>query len=287
MQQLLTTATPSPSTLSVQSGSGQTSPFSQIPLSSPTSLSSQIQSGHQNYSSQSQSQLHSSPPASPRADIIPSVQQHQQKSPNQSPAASPQPPQSAHPQSSNFNYNPAITGPTVQLLNPTKPYKIGDAIKVGGRTLQSDKSSLKYWLEDDITITETTSGGYLLSMAGYSYFVKNRGKNFTTWECEYRRNRQCSSLVIRSSDPAVKNYFKIYSIQGEHIHEPAPDDIEVRKFKQRIRERCRQELSSPRTIYEDELKKGKFSSRMLAILPTFYNMRKLTNTLFKNFIFSR
>ena len=151
---------------------------------------------------------------------------------------------------------------------------IGDAIKVGGRTLQSDISSLKYWVEDDINITETTNGGHVLSMAGYSYFVKNRGKNFVTWECTHRRSYHCSSITIRSSDPTVKNYFRIYSIQGEHSHEPSSEIVEVRKFKQRVRERCRQELSTPRTIYEDELKRGRFSPQMLVILPTFYNMRK-------------
>jgi hypothetical protein len=111
-------------------------------------------------------------------------------------------------------------------------------------------------------------------MAGYSYFVKHSGKNFTTWECEQRRHHQCLSIIIRSSNPTTKNYFRIYSIQGEHIHEPSPNNVEVRKFKQRVRDRCREELSCPRTIYEDELKKGKYSPEMLAILPTFYNIRK-------------
>ena len=168
----------------------------------------------------------------------------------------------------------ASVGPTVELFGPTKPYEIGDTIKVGGRNLRSDISSLKYWLEDDITVTETASGGHILNMAGYSYLIKNHGKNFTSWECEHRRHRQCSSVAIRSSDPTVKNYFRIYSIQGEHNHEPASENVEVRKFKQRIKERCRLELSSPRTIYDDELRRGKFSPQMLAILPTFYNMRK-------------
>ena len=87
-------------------------------------------------------------------------------------------------------------------------------------------------------------------------------------------------MIIRSSDSTVNNYFRIYPIQGEHIQEPAPNNVELRKFKHRIRERCKQELSSPRTIYEDELKKGKYSSEMLAILPTFYNMRKYTSNFF-------
>ncbi|CAF3090445.1 unnamed protein product, partial [Rotaria sp. Silwood2] len=109
-------------------------------------------------------------------------------------------------------------------------------------------------------------------MAGYFYYRKNYGKNFTTWECEHRRYRQCLAIVIRSSDPNVKNNFRIYSIQGEHTHEPTPDNIDVRKFKQRVRERCKTEVANPRTIYEDELKKGKYSREMLAVIPTFYNM---------------
>ena len=111
-------------------------------------------------------------------------------------------------------------------------------------------------------------------MAGYSYIIKNREKNFTAWECEHRRHRRCSSVVIRSSDPTVKAYFRVYSVEGEHNYEPASDNVEAQKFKQRIKERCKLELSSPRTIYEDELRRGKFSPKMLAVLPTFYNMRK-------------
>jgi hypothetical protein len=125
-----------------------------------------------------------------------------------------------------------------------------------------------------MTVTGTGTGGHILNMAGYSYLVKNHGKNFTTWECEYRRNKRCSSIVIRSSDPTVKHYFRIYSIRGEHIHEPTPDNVEIRRFKQRVRDRCRLELSSSRTIYDDELMKGKYSADMLAVLPTFINMRK-------------
>ncbi len=101
---------------------------------------------------------------------------------------------------------------------------------------------MKYWLEDDITISETASGVHILNMAGYSYLVKN--------------------------------YFRIYSIQGEYSHEFTPNSTEIRRFKQRVRDRCRQELSSPRTIYEVELMKGKYSAEMLVVLPTFYNMRK-------------
>jgi hypothetical protein len=75
-------------------------------------------------------------------------------------------------------------------------------------------------------------------------------------------------------DPTVKHYFRIYSIREEHIHESTPDNVEIRRFKQRVRDRCRLELSSPRTIYDDELMKGKYSADMLAVLPTFINMRK-------------
>ena len=206
-------------------------------------------------------------------DDIP-AQQHTQTSSNQDLPIS-QKHQSIHSKTpAIFQFNPTITGPNVQLLDTTKPYKIGDAIKVGGRTLQSDSFAMKYWNEEDLTVTETPSKGHVLNMAGYSYFVRNYGKNFTSWECEHRRKHQCSTITIRSSSPNVKNYFKIYSIQGEHLHESTPENVAIRKFKQRIRDRCRQELSSPRTIYDDELFKGKYSADMLANLPTFYNIRK-------------
>ncbi|CAF4169822.1 unnamed protein product, partial [Rotaria sordida] len=280
LQQLSTTSAPSPLRISVPPVLTQTrssSPHSghrnQSPVPQLQILSSPLHSGHLNQSSVPQLQSYSPPPVSPPSVIVSPVQQ-QQKSPNQILSVSSQQHQSTNPQRPTFvQHNPLITEPTIQLCDPTKPYEIGDKIKVGGRTLQSDRSSIKYWVEDDITITQTASGGHILNMTGYSYYRKNYGKNFTTWECEHRRYRQCSAVVIRSSDPNVKNNFRIYSIQGEHTHEPAPDNIEVRKFKQRARERCKTELANPRTIYEDELKKGKYSREMLAVIPTFYNMQ--------------
>ncbi|CAF1503453.1 unnamed protein product, partial [Adineta steineri] len=174
-----------------------------------------------------------------------------------------------------YQYDPLLKGQSIQLLDTTKPYEIGDTIKVGGRILQSDPTSIKYWSDNDLTITETATGGYILNMLGYSYLVKNYGKNFVTWDCEQRRNRQCSKIMIRSSDPKLVYNFKIYSIQGYHIHEPTPNNIIVRKFKQCIRNRCLNELSNPRTIYDNELFKGKYIAEMLRILPSFYNMPNL------------
>ncbi|CAF1015846.1 unnamed protein product [Adineta ricciae] len=258
------------------------STLQQQPHSSLTSPSKQ--SGHQNYSHIPQQYLRS-PPTSPPPrqsgdqNYSPVLQKHSPSTSDSSlplllsPAQQTQQHPSIYPKVSPvFHYCSTITGPTVELVDQTKKYQLDDSIRVGGRILHSDELSMKYRCEDDMTISETPSGGHMLNMAGYSYFVKNYGKNFTTWECENRRKRRCSSILIRSSDPTVKNYFRIYSIQGTHIHEPAPNNIEIRKFKQRIKERCKQELSSPRSIYEDELKRGKYPSEMLAVLPTYYNM---------------
>lgn len=273
-QQLFSFAASQPLTISPNRNSEQISLHLQTPSPQQVSSPLQTESGHQKHSHMVQIQSNPSPPVSPPAIILP-AQKQQQNASDRSASSSPHQYQSTYLQTPvTFHYNPTITGPIVQLLDPTKPYELGDTVKIGRRILKSDALSMKYWCEDDITLSETITGGYMLNMAGFSYFVKHYGKNFTTWECEYRRKQGCSSVVIRSSDPTVNNYFRIYSIQGEHIHESAPNNIELRKFKYRIRERCKQELSSPRTIYEDELKKGKYSSEMLAILPTFYNMRK-------------
>lgn len=245
-------------------------------MCSISETSPQTQSAHRNRSNALEQQLYSCILTSPPT-VITSPLQRGKKSFDQNLIKSSHPLQSIRSSTTTattFDYNPTVVGPIIQLLDPKKPYSIGDKIKVGGRTLQSDSFSLKYWAEDDITVTETASGGHILNMAGYSYFIKNIGKNFTTWECEHRRNQRCSSIVIRSSDPTVKSYFRIYSIQGEHFHDPTPENIDVRAFKQRVRDRCRLELSSPRTIYDDELRRGKYSGDMLTILPTFYNMRK-------------
>ncbi|CAM4948109.1 unnamed protein product [Rotaria socialis] len=155
--------------------------------------SPQTQSGHQNHSPEPQ--LQSPSPSSSNSTpvtIISPAQQQKQKSPIQH-LLVPGRHQSSNSQlPTTYQYDSSRTRPTVQLIDPTKPYKIGDTIKVGGR---------------------------------------------------------------------------------EPIHESKPDNVEIRRFKQRVRDRCRQELSSPRTIYEDELMKGKYSAEMLVVLPTFYNMQ--------------
>ncbi|CAF4884587.1 unnamed protein product [Rotaria sp. Silwood1] len=243
-------------------------------LQSPPQRSSQHltpqspQSPPQKSSSQStMKHLYSHSPTSTTTTslVLISPMQQQQKLPNQA----------SNTQSTTvYLYDSLLKGPTIQLLDTTKPYEIGDTIKVGGRILQSDPTSMKYWLEDDLTITETVTGGHILNMAGYSYLVKNSEKNFTTWKCEQRCNHQCSRITIRSSDPKLIYTFRIYSIQGDHIHEPTPNNVEIRKFKQCIRTRCLNELSNPRTIYDNELFKGKYTAEMLKVLPTFYNMRE-------------
>ncbi|CAF3926028.1 unnamed protein product, partial [Rotaria sordida] len=239
------------------------------PQSSPQQSPSQHlspQSSPQQSSSQSTMEhlyLHS-PTSTTTSLVLISPMQQQQKLQNQA---------SNTQSTAVYQYDPLLKGPTIQLLDTTKPYEIGDTIKVGGRILQSDPTSMKYWLGDDLTITETVTGSHILNMAGYSYLVKNSGKNFTTWECEQRRNHQCSRIIIRSSDPKLIYTFRIYSIQGDHIHEPTPNNIEIRKFKQRIRTRCLNELSNPRSIYDNELLKGKYTAEMLKVLPTFYNIQ--------------
>ncbi|CAF1427657.1 unnamed protein product [Adineta steineri] len=189
------------------------------------------QSGHQNHSPIQHSRSHSPLVSSP-VGIVSPVQQ-QQTSTNQRSSSPSQQRQSCNLQiSSTHEYKSLITTPTVELLDSTKPYQAGDTIKVGGRLLKTDVLSMKYWMNDDITITETTNGGQILNMAGYSYVVKNHGKYFTKWECENRRNRLCSSIHIRTSDPRITNSFTIYSIQGSHIHEPTPNNVKLYRIRQ-------------------------------------------------------
>jgi hypothetical protein len=78
-----------------------------------------------------QLQPYFSPPASPPLGIISPIQQDQRKPSHQSISKSPQLYQSAHPQTPTiFHYNPTITGPTILLLDPTKPYELGIPLKL-------------------------------------------------------------------------------------------------------------------------------------------------------------
>ncbi|CAF4010414.1 unnamed protein product [Adineta steineri] len=215
-------STPSPTTINLSS------PQSPIRKDYGQTISIfQTESDYQNYSFIQHSPLVSSP-----VGIVSPVQQ-QQTSTNQRSSSPSQQRQSCNLQiSSTHKYESLITTPTVELLDSTKPYQAGDTIKVGGRLLKTDVLSMKYWMNDDITITETTNGGQILNMAGYSYVVKNHGKYFTKWECENRRNRLCSSIHIRTSDPRITNSFTIYSIQGSHIHEPTPNNVKLYRIRQ-------------------------------------------------------
>ena len=142
-QELLSTAASQPSKISANIESEQVPLSLQIPSPQQMSSPSQIQSGHQNHSPKLQTQSHPSSVSPPT--IISPVQKQQQKSLDRSISTSPHQSPSAYPRTpAIFHYNPTITGPMVQLLDPTKPYELGDTIKIGRHVLKSDTLSMKY-----------------------------------------------------------------------------------------------------------------------------------------------
>lgn len=75
----------------------------------------------------------------------------------------------------------------------------------------------------------------------------------------------------------------------EHNHEPNPEMIKAKQFRQQVKERALKEIVPISIIYTEEISKISDSSTTLAILPTSQEICKFILTMFniKFVLFSR
>lgn len=88
--------------------------------------------------------------------------------------------------------------------------------------------------------------------------------NKTTTKVKYYRcdDRHCGvTLHTDRNDVLIK-------VNGDHCHPPEPEKIEVRTFKQTLKERAINETVPIPKIYDEEAAKAGLASSTIAILPS-------------------
>ncbi|CAF4431310.1 unnamed protein product [Rotaria sp. Silwood2] len=98
----------------------------------------------------------------------------------------------------------------------------------------------------------------MLIYSGYVYRLKKSTKNVKYWVCQ--SNSCAANVHTNASDQFVK-------ANGQHQHLPAPEHIELRDLKNKVKERVRTEATSVPKIYEEELARSNISSAALILAP--------------------
>ena len=72
----------------------------------------------------------------------------------------------------------------------------------------------------------------------------------------------------------------LIKIKGEHSHPPEPEKLEVRTFKQVLKERAINETTPIPKIYDEESAKAGLTASSIAILPSEREMSKQMSLIF-------
>jgi hypothetical protein len=123
-------------------------------------------------------------------------------------------------------------------------------------------------MADATTVSFTTSnrGKRLLIYSGYVYRLKKSTMKVKYSVCQ---STGCAANVhTNASDHFIK-------ANGNHGHLPAPERIEHRELKNKVKERVQTETASIPIIYEEELARSNLSSVALTLAPVTVEASKL------------
>ncbi|CAF4115800.1 unnamed protein product [Rotaria sordida] len=147
----------------------------------------------------------------------------------------------------------------VLLALPSKP-NINDQIAAGG--LLTNSTPLIQW-------SFTSKGKDLLIVNNHSFKCNKTTNAKHYWRCD--QGDYCNVWVQTTLDG---NYLDMS--KSEHNHFCDPDRIVINKLIGIIRQRCKIELLSIATIYEQEVKKAKLTPAQLCRMPRYDQLRKLS-----------
>ena len=113
----------------------------------------------------------------------------------------------------------------------------------------------------------TSKGKDLLIVNNHTFKCNRTTATKRYWRCD--EMQYCKSWVKTTLDGGF-----IGINNEEHDHVCDPDNILIKKIIGYIRTRCKQELTSLTTIYEEEIRKAKLSDAQLARMPRYDQIRK-------------
>jgi hypothetical protein len=118
-----------------------------------------------------------------------------------------------------------------------------------------------------LSFTTSNRGKRMLVYSGYVYRLQKSTIKVKYWVCQ---TNSCAAHVhTNTTDHFIK-------ANGQHRHLPAPERIELRDLKNKVKERVQGETCSIPTIYEEELGRSKLSPVALTPAPVTVEASKLS-----------
>ena len=98
----------------------------------------------------------------------------------------------------------------------------------------------------------------MLVYSGFIYRLKKCTKSVKYWSCN-------SDGCLANIHTSLNDHFR--KTNGHHYHVPAPEQIELRDLKSKVKERVLTESNAVPKIYEEELARCHLSSVALTLAP--------------------
>jgi hypothetical protein len=117
-----------------------------------------------------------------------------------------------------------------------------------------------------ISFTTSNRGKPILIYLGYVYRLKKSTKKVKYWFCQ---SNGCAANVHTNADD------QFIKPNGQHQHLPAPEHIELRDMKNKVKERVENENISVPKIHEEQLAHSNLSSAALTLAPLAADASKL------------
>ncbi|CAF2678249.1 unnamed protein product [Rotaria sp. Silwood2] len=129
-----------------------------------------------------------------------------------------------------------------------------------------------------ISLIVSNKGHHLLVKDNFVYTVNKRTSSKTYWTCT---TNNCHAHIQTN----LNN--NLLSSSSEHNHLLEQEDLQVKKFRQVVKDRVMKETAPVSKIYDEEISKAQFSPEVLASVPLIheiesglnYARRKLTPIL--------
>ena len=121
--------------------------------------------------------------------------------------------------------------------------------------------------DNNVSFLTSNKGNPLLLLNGFLFKINKQTKTKKYWTC---RNSGCTVSVHTDIHNAL------LKSNGEHDHLPQPEDIQIKSFRDKMKNRVVNETTAIARIYEEEVIKADLSTNALASLPLAREIRKLT-----------
>ena len=116
-----------------------------------------------------------------------------------------------------------------------------------------------------LSFISSNKGNPLLLLDGFLYKINKETEYKKYWICHCDGCKAYAHTDINN---------QLMKLTGEHIHLPQPEDLEIKRFREKVKCRVVNETTPIMKIYEEEVIKSDFSAEVLASLPMAREIRE-------------